>query len=142
MALDLSSFKKAVSSLERAVNVASSREKMAELDADQKDTIRAGVIQNFEFTYELCWKMLKRRLEIDHPNPSEIDQMSFQGLLREGGERGLIEDVEKWMEYREKRNITAHTYDRRKAESVYKTAVEFVEDAKKLLLALEKFKSA
>jgi nucleotidyltransferase substrate binding protein (TIGR01987 family) len=68
--------------------------------------------------------------------------MSFPGLLREGGERGFIEDVAKWMEYRKKRNITAHTYDPEKAESVYTAAVAFAGDARKLLSALEKSQGA
>jgi nucleotidyltransferase substrate binding protein (TIGR01987 family) len=129
--LDISSLQKAVASLERGIRRASA--------AGDDEELRDAVIQRFEYTYELCWKMLKRRLEMDHPHPAEVDQMSFQGLLREGGERGLIEDVGRWMGYREQRNITAHTYDRTKAESVYATALEFIGDAKKLLSALGRF---
>jgi len=81
-----------------------------------------AVIQRFEYTYELCWKMLKRRIELDSPNPAAVDAMSFKDLLRDGAERGLIEDVEKWMIYRDQRNITARTYDEQKAASVHRTA--------------------
>ena len=59
MALDLSSLQKAVSSMERAINVAT-RMIEDEVDTDQEEVIRAGVIQNFEFTYELCFKFMKR----------------------------------------------------------------------------------
>ncbi|MDR1086879.1 MAG: nucleotidyltransferase substrate binding protein [Endomicrobium sp.] len=31
-----------------------------------KDTICAGVVQNFEFTYELSWKYVQRYLEINN----------------------------------------------------------------------------
>ncbi|EKD27292.1 MAG: hypothetical protein ACD_79C00770G0006, partial [uncultured bacterium] len=47
MPLDLSSLKKAVHSLERAINVADNRIKGV-ADTDQEEVIRAGVIQNFE----------------------------------------------------------------------------------------------
>lgn len=81
--------------------------------------------------------MLKRRIELASPNPAAIDAMSFKNLLRDGAERGLIEDVEKWMIYRDRRDITAHTYDEQKAASVYRTAVEFVADAEDLCLRLK-----
>ena len=62
MALDLSSLQKAVNSFERAIKVADIMIK-GDVDTDTEEVIRAGVIQNFEFTYELCWKFMKRWLE-------------------------------------------------------------------------------
>ena len=47
MALDLSSLQKAVGSLERAIKVANLMIK-GEVDTDQEEVIRAGVIQNSE----------------------------------------------------------------------------------------------
>ena len=130
MALDFSSLVKAIASLQHAI------------DRSFQDTgdevIRDAVIQRFEYTYELCWKMLKRQLEAESPAPAEVDRMSFRELMREGAERGMIHDVESWLEYREQRNITSHAYDGTKAESVYKTAVDFIADARQLLLELER----
>lgn len=85
--LDVSSFQKAFASLKKAVERAEK--------ARQDEELRDAVIQRFKYTYELCWKMLKRRLEIDHPNPAQIDQMSCNQLIREGAERGLIEHIDK-----------------------------------------------
>jgi len=135
--IDLSSLGKAVDSLGRAIGTSMDQTKMQALDQVQRDTIRAGVIQNFEFTYELCWKMLKRRLEADAPNAEAVDQMSFRDLIRAGAESGLIKDPKRWFTYRRQRNITSYTYDDDKAEDVYKTAVEFVHDARDLLSMLK-----
>ena len=125
MPLDLSSLEKALESLDRAI----ARSKKSPRDEEVRD----AVIQRFEYTYELSWKMLKRRLEVEHPSPAEVDSLSFRDLLREAAERGLIDDVEGWMDFRESRNITSHTYDRKKAESVRKCALKFVREARALL---------
>ncbi len=77
--------------------------------------------------------MLKRKLKADAATPEDIDRMSFKELIREGAIRGFVENPEKWFEYREQRNITSHIYDEKKAKSVYKTAIEFLPDARKLL---------
>lgn len=119
--LDLSSLEKALGSLDRAIRRSSG--------APGDEELRDAVIQRFEYTYELCWKTLKRLLEREAPTPAEIDMLSFRQLIREGGERGIVRDVEKWMVFREKRNISSHTYDREKAEEVYKAALEFYPEA-------------
>ena len=130
MALDLSSLNKAINSMERAVN-------RSQRTPDDEE-LRDAVIQRFEYTYELCWKMLKRQLEEESPYPSAVDALSFRDLLREGAEKGMIRCVEDWFIYREQRNITSHTYDENKAISVYNTALNFLPDARDLLNELEK----
>ncbi|MDQ6957813.1 MAG: nucleotidyltransferase substrate binding protein [Mariprofundaceae bacterium] len=82
--LDLSSLQKAMDSLASAID-RTEREK-------SDDMLRDSVIQRFEYTYELCWKMLKRRLKLDAPSPEAIDEMSFREMIRKGAERGLIDD--------------------------------------------------
>lgn len=135
MALDLSSLQKAVMSLERALNVAAS-DRLKEMTADQQEVIRAGVIQNFEFTYELCWKFMKRWLETNL-SPMIADGVTRRELFRLAVENRLIDDVEQWMIYHDARNQTAHIYDLEIAQEVYETARGFVRDARKLLQALE-----
>ncbi len=102
------------------------------------EELRDAVIQRFEYTYELCWKMLKRRLEQEVPVPAEVDHYSFRELLREAAERGLIKNLESWVVYRDLRNITAHVYDDKKAQRVYQEIFKFFEDARLLWDELEK----
>ena len=131
MPLDLSSFKKAVDSLDRALKVAAGR-----ANADQEEVIRAGVIQNFEFTYELCWKFMKRWLELN-AGGSTVDGSTRKELFRLAAESRLITDVENWFKYHAARNETAHTYDPAKAAEIFALATPFAADARKLLQILE-----
>jgi len=127
--LDLTSLEKALTSLERAIERAKKN--------PQDEEVRDSVIQRFEYSYELSWKMLKRQLEIDSPVPASIDAMDFKSMIRESAQRGLLENPEAWFEYRRQRNITSRAYDEKKAIRVYETALIFVQDAKILLQNLK-----
>ena len=135
MALDLNSLQKAVGSLEKAIDVASSIIKEI-ASTEHEKVIRAGVIQNFEFTYELCWKFMKRWLE-GNLGGTYVDGVSRKELFRIAAESQLIEDVEAWFAYHEARNQTAHIYDEHKAEAVFETAKKFLPDAKEFLQNLK-----
>ena len=102
-----------------------------------KNTLIAGLIQNFEFVYELSVKMIRRQLELEAASPTEVDEASFRDVMRLAGERGLVSNVEAWFGYRRLRNITAHTYDQAKARLVLDGLAPFVGDAQSLLQALE-----
>jgi len=125
-----SPLRKAVASLERAIV----RSQGARADEELRD----AVIQRFEYTFELCWKMLRRVLAKDSAVPAEIDRMSYKDLLRHAGQRGFVDDVELWLVFRNQRNITSHTYDSDKANSVRETAVSFHAHALALLEILER----
>lgn len=126
--LDLTPLQNALASLGRAYARSE--------DAPDDEELRDAVIQRFEYTYELCWKMLRRRLEMDAASPDEIDRLSFRDLIRAGTERGFVSEVEPWMRYRELRNLTTHTYDEAKAELVRAAVGAFIAHATALEQAL------
>lgn len=136
MALDLSSLMKGIDSLERAIKVASSQIR-GRVDTDQDEVIRAGVIQNFEFTYELCWKFMRRWLELN-VGGADVDGCTRKELFRMAAESRLITHVGKWFKYHAARNETAHTYDSAKAGEIYRIARSFAVDARRFLKTLEK----
>ena len=134
--LDFSSLKQALSSLVSALEITQS-ERFKTLDESWQQTLISGVIQNFEFSFELSWKMLKRQLKLELPNSSELDGMSYKELIRTGHERGLLSEPEAWFDYRFLRNITSHTYNKEKATQVYEGACSFPEHGLLLLTRLE-----
>ena len=74
--------------------------------------IRDGLIQRFEFTYEISHKMLKRYLVFASPTPAQYDEMIFQDLIRSGNEQGVLLGAwPDWKRYREVRSKTSHTDD-------------------------------
>ena len=89
------------------------QEGYARYQQDIKDNqIRDGLIQRFEFTYEISHKMLKRYLERTSPNPEQFDSMPFADLIRSGNEQSLLlSDWNKWKIFREMRAKSSHTYD-------------------------------
>jgi len=135
--LDLTSIKDAINSLRVALKVACDNEQIARMGSDVKDTVIAGVIQNFEFTYELCWKFMKRTLEADLGS-AYVDGLNRRELFRLAAEHRLISEVERWMEYHDKRNETSHTYNKTTAKEVFEAATPFLKDAEELLSNLEK----
>lgn len=102
------------------------------------DLLRDGVIQRFEFTYELCWKLLLRHLESISPDPEALDGISFPGLIRTGTEKGLLRSgIEVWKEFRRARGMTSHLYDHEKSLEVFSLVPAFLEEARFLLKRLD-----
>lgn len=135
--LDLSAQRDAVASLEDSLEVVNNETWFNQQSDKVKNTLIAGVIQNFEFVYEISIKMIKRQIELESSSPNEVDETNFREVLRVAAEKGLIADVEAWFKYRKMRNITAHTYDHEKAKQVYQDTLTFIGDARDLLKKLE-----
>jgi nucleotidyltransferase substrate binding protein (TIGR01987 family) len=135
--LDFSALRHALKSLEDGLEVVSDSDWFSVQSLKVQNTLVAGVIQNFEFVYELSVKMIKRQIELEAASPTEVDESNFREVLRVAAEKGLIADVEAWFRYRKMRNITAHTYDHEKARQVYQETLIFIDDARALLRKLE-----
>lgn len=130
MSLDFSPLARAVARLD---------EGLARHLADPADEqVRDGLIQRFEFTYDLSHKMLRRALEEAAANPEEVDRMTFPTLIRTAAEQGLLGgDWTDWRTFREMRNITSHTYDEAKARQVAAAIPAFLAEARTVLDRLQ-----
>jgi nucleotidyltransferase substrate binding protein (TIGR01987 family) len=88
-----------------------------------------GVIQRFEFTFELFWKALKIFLEYQG-----IEVRSPRDSLKEGFRIGLLDEEKIYLDMLEDRNLTSHIYDKEAAEEVFKRIkTEYLEGIEKVL---------
>jgi len=114
--LKINSFERALDRLIEAVEQAKD-----ELDKD-------GVIQRFEFTFELLWKTLKSILEYNG-----IECYSPRNCIKEAFKSNLIDDNEIILDMLEDRNLSSHIYDQKTSEEIFNRIKNvYVEYLKKL----------
>ena len=74
--------------------------------ANPNETERAGIIQFYEITFEMAWKVMQDFLE-----SIGIDSQGPKGVLKNAFKEKLIENGQIWLEALQDRNLTLHTYD-------------------------------
>lgn len=87
---------------------------------DSSDVVRDGLIQRFEFTYELAWKTTREYL-VDQ---GIVDKNSPKSVLREAFAQQLIEDELVWLEMIDDRNKTTRLYSQEEAVKIAGKIVE------------------
>ena len=132
-AIDLSALHKALGVLAEALELWHAQPAGTVL----KPHLRSAVIQSFKFSYELCVRNLRRVLIERAGSADRVTDLSFNDLLRDAADAGLLPDPSAWRVWRELRNATSHAYDEARAEQVARDAGLFCVDAKALLSALE-----
>ncbi|MCQ2364233.1 MAG: nucleotidyltransferase substrate binding protein [Akkermansia sp.] len=93
------------------LNKAFARLKTACAQESYNDLELAGLVQTYEFTFELAWKTLKDLLTYQGytvNSPRETIKLAFA--------EGLIADGEEWLRAMETRNLFAHTYEEKLSE--------------------------
>lgn len=93
---------------------------------------KAGVIQAYEYCFELVWKTMKRVLEERGKSAH-----SPREVIRLAALEGFIEDPELWFDFLKKRNITTHTYEESEIEKVLSVCPLFSKEVNLLLSRFE-----
>lgn len=109
-------YRRALAKLSTAVKMIGITE---ELDADIDELLKEGLIQRFEYTHELAWKVMK-------------DYAEYQGYTNVRGSRDAIRTAlqmeiinsRDWMDTVEARNLTSHNYDEETAQEIYDSIVD------------------
>ena len=133
--MNLVSFENAISRL---------NEGLERYERDPNDAqIRDGLIQRFEFTYELAHKTIRRYLESISATPGIVDAMPFADQIRAASMAGiLLNDWPSWRGYRDMRARTSHTYDEAIALQVVSGMPAFLLEAGHLRDVLRQHPSA
>lgn len=95
------------------------------LQYDEEDELqRDGIIQRYEFTFELAWKTLKEIFE----DEGLVGLNSPKTVLREAYSSGLIDDEKIWLDMLVDRNATSHIYSQSNAIEICKRIKEIYVD--------------
>lgn len=136
MKFDLTPLNNALAQLEEALEIYHSE--VVAVDPRLKKHLRAAAIQAFEFSYEISFKMLRRYLELASANPAEIDNLSFNEVVREGYRQALLRsEIAEWREFRRNRGTTSHAYNEKMAQEVFESIPRFLDEARHLLNRLD-----
>ena len=86
---------------------------------DQLSTLeKEGLVQRFEYTFELGWKTLK-----DFFESKNVEVKFTRDVIKESFKTELLDDGEIWLEMLEKRNLMSHTYD----EVIFRSVLNDIE---------------
>jgi len=80
---------------------------------------KEGVIQRFEYTFELAWKTVKDYLE---DGGIVISPVTARQVIKDAYRAKVIDDGQVWIDMLDHRNLLSHTYD----SSVFEAAVEAI----------------
>lgn len=84
------------------------------LSHESVQLLKEGLLQRFEFTQELAWKVMKDYLEYQGVE----SVMGSRDAFRQSLKLGLITD-DRWLNSITDRNITSHAYDESEAGVIY-----------------------
>ena len=99
----LSNYDKALARLQSAARIVLEQ---GRADSEVDDLLKEGLVQRFEYTQELGWKVMKDYEEYQ----GYTDVQGSRDAIRKALQMGLIEDAA-WMDTIASRNLTSHCYD-------------------------------
>ena len=91
-------YEKALKRLSRAIEVVKA--------TPDDDLLQSGLVQTYEYTFELAWKTLKDYLTLEG-----FEVRSPREAIRQGFQSGYIMNGEDWLQALADRNLTTHIYD-------------------------------
>lgn len=102
---------------------------------DLSDLEKEGMIQRFEYTFELAWKTLKDYLVY---SGVPLDPETPRNIIRQAFAAGILEDGHLWLEMLDQRNLMSHTYNEENFSTVISSIETYVGAIEQLNLFFQK----
>lgn len=103
------------------------------------DVFRAACVKEFELVLEQSGKLLSKRIRPWFASNRQVDKLTFKDFFRHAAKHALIDAdaCERWLQYRDNRNDTAHDYGEHFAETTLRLLPNFIADAEALADVIE-----
>ncbi|WP_373059384.1 HI0074 family nucleotidyltransferase substrate-binding subunit [Zunongwangia sp. H14] len=111
---DLEEYKEKQEQISRSADPGHDVVLMAEME--KLELSREGIIQRFEYTFELFILTLQDILKFSGENAEEL--FGKRAVLKSALKNNLIQDHDGWRKMLNSRNLTSHTYDEKTADEI------------------------
>jgi nucleotidyltransferase substrate binding protein (TIGR01987 family) len=134
MRIDTTFYERCISTLENAYRLL----QKADPEHIDYDMYRSACVKEFEIILEQSGKLLRKVLKPYFHSSQSVDQLYFKDIFRHAVMRNIITDeaCERWFQYRDNRNNTAHDYGVNFAEETILLLPQFIKDAGALATAI------
>lgn len=116
-------------------------EYLSQYDEDEieYDMYRSAVIKEFEIILEQAGKLLKKLLKPYLHTNKAVDKLNFKDIFRQAGLHSIlsIDEVDRWLKYRDNRNSTSHDYGENLANETLVIIEQFIKDTNRLIEAID-----
>jgi nucleotidyltransferase substrate binding protein (TIGR01987 family) len=111
----------------------------AEPDSLDQEVFRNAIVKGYELTQETAFKLIKKALKIYGHGARKLETTPVKDLLRLAAVHGLmtLPEVERWFQYRDNRNNTAHDYGEAFAHETLRLIPPFLQDMATLASLLD-----
>jgi hypothetical protein len=133
MKIDTTYYERCISTLEKAHSLLL-KSNPENIDFDM---YRSACVKEFEIILEQSGKLLRKLLKPYFHSSKAVDELVFKDVFRHAVLRNIItaETCERWLQYRDNRNNTAHDYGVNFAEETLVLLPQFIADASALAQA-------
>lgn len=130
MSIDTYFFKRSITTLQQAHTLLLK----ADPESIEYEMYRSACVKEFEIILEQAGKLLRKCLKPYYHSPKAVDRLVFKELFRQAAQHDLLslEEVERWLAYRDNHNSTAHDYGVKFAEKTLILLAQFALDASHL----------
>ncbi|MBK7094607.1 MAG: nucleotidyltransferase substrate binding protein [Saprospiraceae bacterium] len=140
MDIDITYYERCISTLEKAHGLLSKTNP----ETIDYDMYRSACVKEFEIILEQSGKLLRKVLKPYFHSGKAVDRLYFKDVFRQTVMRSIISDetCERWLEYIDNRNSTAHDYGVSFAEETLMLLPQFIGDARELAFIIKQQSNA